>query len=688
MHSYPSQAIRNVVLLSHSGDGKTSLAEMLLLRTGAINRLGRVEDGTTASDYEPEEQHRGGSVNLSLLPVEWADHKINLLDPPGYLDFAGEVIGALRVADGALVLIDASSGPQVGTDMLWRRAEANAKPMLVMIDKMDRENADFENAVAAVRERFGRTCVPIHLPIGSEGGFEGVVDIISGRAYLADGASGEGLGDLAVEVDALREQLIEAVAETDDDLATKYLEGEELAPEELMSALVDAVRQARLFPIVAGSGAVGHGIEAVLDAIVRLLPSPGAANAQSAQSADGSPVELAADADGPLAAFVFKTTADAFVGKLSLFRVYSGAFRSNQQVWNAGRGEQERVAQVVVPSGKNSENVDALAAGDIGAVAKLSVTATGDTLTTREAGLSVPGLDFPDPIYSVAVSPKTKADTDKLGTSLARLLDEDPSLRINREGDTHEVILSGLGDAHIDVAVQKLSRKFGVEVEVGTPKVPYKESIRISQRTEYRHKKQTGGHGQYGHVVIELEPMERGAGFVFGDRVVGGTVPKNFIPAVEKGIREALPEGAIAHYPIVDIRATLVDGSFHSVDSNEVSFKIAASMALRKGIQEARPVILEPVMNLEIICPDDFTGDVIGHLNGKRARVLGMNTESGITAVQAEAPMAEILRYSTELRSMTQGRGSFTMSFAHYEDVPAHLTAKIIEEATRKRENA
>ena len=688
MRNYPSQAIRNVVLLSHSGDGKTSLAEMLLLRTGAINRLGRVEDGTAASDYEPEEQRRGSSVNLSVLPVEWADHKINLLDPPGYLDFVGEVVGALRVADGALVLVDASAGPQVGTDMLWRRAESAAKPMLVMIDKMDRENADFQNAVAAVRERFGKACVPIHLPIGSQSEFEGVVDIISGRAYLADGAVGEAPESLAADLDALREQLIEAIAETDDDLATKYLEGEELSPPELMSALIDAVRQAKLFPIVAGSGAVGHGVEAVLDAIVRLLPGPDVAAVESAQSASGEPVKVTAEADGPLGAFVFKTTADAFVGKLSLFRVYSGVFKSNQQVWNANRREQERVAQVVVLSGKNSENIDALAAGDIGAVAKLSATATGDTLTTREAGLSFAALDFPEPIYNVAVSPKTKADTDKLGSSLARLVDEDPSLRINREGDTHEVILSGLGDGHIDVAVQKLSRKFGVEVEVGTPKVPYKESIRIHQRSEYRHKKQTGGHGQYGHVVIELEPMERGAGFTFGDKVVGGSVPKNFIPAVEKGIREALPEGAIAHYPIVDIRATLVDGSFHTVDSNEVSFKIAASMALRKGIQEAHPVILEPVMNLSVICPDEFTGDVIGHLNGKRAHVLGMNTESGVSTVQAEAPMAEILRYSTELRSMTQGRGSFTMSFAHYEDVPAHLTTKIIEESTRERESA
>lgn len=688
MRNYPSQAIRNVVLLSHSGDGKTSLAEMLLLRTGAINRLGRVEDGSTVSDYEPEEERRGGSVNLSVLPIEWKDHKINLLDPPGYLDFVGETIGAVRVADGALVLVDASTGPQVGTDMMWKRAEVGSKPRLVMIDKMDRENANFQTALAAVRDRFGKACVAVHLPIGSEKEFKGVVDIISGRAHLADGATGDAPSDLSDEIEGLREQLIEAVAETDDDLATKFLEGEQLGPDQLMSAMVDAVRSGKLFPVLAGSGAVGHGVDAVLDAIVRLLPGPDSAPIESARGARGDRIELAPSSDGPLAAFVFKTTADAFVGKLSYFRVYSGEFKSNQPVWNSDKKEQERIAQVVVSQGKNHENIDSLPAGDIGAVAKLSLTSTGDTLTTRDADISFPGLEFPEPIFSVAVQPKTKADTDKLGSSLARLLDEDPSLRIDREGDTHEVILSGLGDAHVDVAVQKLARKFGVGVEAGTPKVPYKESIRITRRAEYKHKKQTGGHGQYGHVVIELEPLKRGSGFTFGDKVVGGSVPKNFIPAVEKGIREALPEGAIAHFPIVDLRATLVDGSFHAVDSNEMSFKIAASMALRKGIQEAQPVILEPVMNLEVICPDDFTGDVIGHLNGKRARVLGMNTENGVTTVQAEAPMAEILRYSTDLRSMTQGRGSYTMSFAHYEDVPAHLTAKIVEESNLERETA
>jgi elongation factor G len=686
MRNYPSQAIRNVVLLSHRGDGKTSLAEMLLLRTGAIDRLGRIEDGTTVSDYEPEEAQRGGSVNLSILPVEWKDLKINVLDPPGYVDFIGETIGALRVADGALVLVDASTGPQVGTDMLWRRAESVSKPRLIMIDKMDRENADFRTALASIQDRYSKACIAVHLPIGSQHEFEGVIDVLSGRAHLADGATADAPESLSDEINDLREQLIEAVADTDETLATKYLEGEDLGPVELMTALVGAVREGKIFPVIAGSGLLGHGVDAVLDAIIRLLPGPNLSRLEPANSEAGEPVELKTDSEGPLAALVFKTTTDAFVGKLSYFRVYSGAFKSHHHVWNSDKGVQERVGQLVVHSGKNSENVDTLLAGDIGAVSKLAATTTGDTLTTREEGLSFAKFEFPEPIYHVAIHPKSKVDTDKLGACLSRLIDEDPSLRIDREDDTHEIILSGLGDGHIDVAVHKLFRKFGVEVEVGAPKIPYKESIRIYKRAEYKHKKQTGGHGQYGHVVIEIEPLERGAGFVFDDRVVGGSVPKNFIPAVEKGIREALPQGAIAHFPIVDLRATLVDGSFHANDSNEMAFKIAASMALRKGIQEAEPVILEPFMNVEVVCPDDFTGDVIGHLNGIRAKVHGVNTESGVTIVQAEAPMAEMLRYSTDLRSMTQGRGSYTMSFSHYEDVPEHLTSMIVAEANEERE--
>lgn len=685
MHSYQTEAIRNVVLLGHSGDGKTTLTETLLHRTGGVSRLGRVEDGTTASDYEPEEHKRAGSVNLSVLPVEWRDHKINFLDSPGYMDFVGETLEAIRVADGAIIFADASSGPQVGTDMAWRRAEGAGIPRMVFLGKMDRENANFQSALEAVQARYGKNCVAFHLPIGSEQDFKGVVDILKRCAYLADGTNGDVPNDMLGAVEEACESLVEAVAETDDDLATKYLEGEEITPDELVKALHAAVKDAKVFPVLAGSGLAGHGIEAVLDAAVDLLPSPAEAKPAIVQSEDDESVTVQTDANGPLAAFVFKTLADPFVGKLSYFRVYSGTVSSHAHVWNSTKGEEERVAQVVVPIGKNAENVDTLVAGDIGAIAKLNVTATGDTLTTKEAGLGIEGITFPESIFSVSVEPKTKADLDKMGSALTRLLDEDPSMQMTREGDTHQVILSGMGDSHIDVAVQKLHRKFGVEVEVGTPKVPYKETIRVPAKAEYKHKKQTGGHGQYGHVVLQLEPLERGAGFEFGQKVVGGSVPKNFIPAVEKGIRETLPQGAVAHYPIVDVRATLVDGSFHAVDSSEMAFKIAASAALRHGIQDAQPVLLEPSMSLEIVCPDEFAGDVIGHLNSKRAHVLGMNTENGVTTVNAEAPSAEILRYSTELRSMTQGRGSYTAHFSHYDEVPAHLAQKIIEESNKEQ---
>ncbi|MBI4235824.1 MAG: elongation factor G [Chloroflexi bacterium] len=686
MRSYPTQALRNVILLSHSGDGKTTLTEMLLYRTRAIKRLGRVEEGTTTSDYEPEEARRGGSVNLALVPLEWRDHKINLLDPPGYLDFLGEVLSGLRVADAAVVLVDASIGPQVGTDMMWRRAAAMNLPRMVFISKMDRENADFAKALASVQARLGKSCVPLHMPIGAQKEFRGIVDLLSRRAFLTEGVTGEVPQDLQPAVEELREKLVEAIAETDDELATKYLEGGELTLEELGTTLKAAVREAKLFPVLAASGLVGHGIEAVLDAWVDLLPSPAEVASVTATRANGGPAELAQKPEGPLAVLVFKTTADPFVGKLSFFRVYSGTLQSNSQVWNAQRAHAERLAQLFVPRGKTQENIDALQAGDIGAVAKLSATGTGDTLTTHDAaGVMLPGLTFPEPIYGLAVHPKTKADLDKMGSALTRLLEEDPSLQMTREGDTGEIVLHGLGDSHLDVAVQKLHRKFGVDVEMGTPKVPYKETIRMTTNAEYKHKKQTGGHGQYGHVFLALEPLPRGSGFEFAEKVVGGAVPKNYVPAVEKGVREALPDGVLAHYPIVDLRVTLYDGSYHPVDSSEMAFKIAATMALKKGMQQGQPALLEPIMELEIIAPEGFTGDVIGQLNSKRARVHGMNTEGGVTTVRAEAPLAEVLRYATELRSMTQGRGTYSMRYLRYDEVPAHMVQRIIEESNKER---
>ena len=681
MQTYSTPDIRNIVLLGHNGDGKTTLAERLLFRSGALSRMGKIEDGTTASDYEPEEERRGGSVNLSVLPVEWAGKKINILDTPGYMDFLGEMLSGLLVADAAVIVADASTALQVGTDMAWSRASDRGLARLLVLAKMDRENAEYDTMFATARERYGNGCAPVLVPIGAGGSFRGVVDVLNRKAYLEDGTETDVSDDMGVDVEAYREQVIEAVAEADDDLATKFLEGEDITDEELMAALRAGVKSCKVFPVLASSGQAGAGTDALLNVLAELTPSPADVPAPTSQTASGEEATVTADPDGEVAALIFKTTADQFVGKLSYFRVMSGTIHTNSHVWNTAQNQQERMAQIVVPIGKDHENVETLAPGDIGAVAKLGVSHTGDTLSTREAGLSLPGIQFPEPIFSVAVEAKTKADQDKMGPALGRLLEEDPSLTMTRESDTHQVILSGLGDSHIDVSVQKLQRKFGVEVEVGTPKVPYRETIRISTRAEYKHKKQTGGHGQYGHVVLQLEPLDRGGGFEFGQKVVGGSVPKNFIPAVEKGIRESLPEGAVAHFPIVDVRAVLVDGSFHAVDSSEMAFKIAASSALKQGIQQAQPVLLEPIMTLEVVTPEDFTGDVIGNLNSKRAHVQGMATENEVTTVQAEAPMSEVLRYSTELRSMTQGRASYTMRFSHYEEVPQHLAQKIIDES-------
>ena len=681
MQTYSTPDIRNIVLLGHNGDGKTTLAERLLFRSGALSRMGKIEDGTTASDYEPEEERRGGSVNLSVLPVEWAGKKINILDTPGYMDFLGEMLSGLLVADAAVIVADASTALQVGTDMAWSRASDRGLARLLVLAKMDRENAEYDTMFATARERYGNGCAPVLVPIGAGGSFRGVVDVLNRKAYLEDGTETDVSDDMGVDVEAYREQVIEAVAEADDDLATKFLEGEDITDEELMAALRAGVKSCEVFPVLASSGQAGAGTDALLNVLAELTPSPADVPAPTSQTASGEEATVTADPDGEVAALIFKTTADQFVGKLSYFRVMSGTIHTNSHVWNTAQNQQERMAQIVVPIGKDHENVETLAPGDIGAVAKLGVSHTGDTLSTREAGLSLPGIQFPEPIFSVAVEAKTKADQDKMGPALGRLLEEDPSLTMTRESDTHQVILSGLGDSHIDVSVQKLQRKFGVAVEVGTPKVPYRETIRISTRAEYKHKKQTGGHGQYGHVVLQLEPLDRGVGFEFGQKVVGGSVPKNFIPAVEKGIRESLPEGAVAHFPIVDVRAVLVDGSFHAVDSSEMAFKIAASTALKQGIQQAQPVLLEPVMTLEVVTPEDFTGDVIGNLNSKRAHVQGMTTENEVTTVQAEAPMSEVLRYSTELRSMTQGRASYTMRFSHYEEVPQHLAQKIIDES-------
>ncbi len=667
--------LRNVALLSHSGAGKTSLGEALLFQTKTITRMGRVDDGNTVSDYEPEEAKRTSSVQTSLLPCNWEGCKINLLDTPGYDDFAGEVVSALRVADAAVIVVAAPSGVELGAEKGWTRCEDAGLPRIFFVNKMDRENADFGRTLAQIQELFGRKCIPFQIPIGSEQSFTGVVDVLNLPADIP--------AEVADEVASAREQLVEAVAETDDELINKFLEGAEISDAELRAAAKKAVVSGEVVPVLAGSALANVGSSELLDAIVSFLPSP--EEAGDVTTSDGSPVEP--DADEPLAAFVFKTSADPFVGKLSFFRVYRGTFRSNSEVWNAEREQLERVGQVYFPCGKTQENAPEVGPGDIAAIGKLSATLTGDTLCQRENPTSFEPAEMPVGYYTMAVSPKTKADLDKMSTALARFVEEDPSLKLVRESSTNEILLAGLGDTHLEVAVERVKRKFGAELMLSLPKVAYKETITTTARTEYKHKKQTGGHGQYGHVLLRLEPLDRTEGFQFGTEVVGGSVPREYFPAVEKGVVKTLSEGVVAGYPVVDMKVVLYDGSFHDVDSSGISFEIAAGHAIRKGVHDANPQLLEPVVDLKVLVPDAVTGDVMGDMNGRRGRISGMTPQGGgMTLIEAEVPQAEVLRYATDLRSLTQGRGSYTQEFSHYEGVPMNIAQRVIDNAKKVRE--
>ncbi len=681
MKQYTPGNIRNLSLLSHCGAGKTSLSEAVLFAIGITTRLGKVDDGTTTSDYDPDEAKRKISLNLTLLPCEWQGAKINLIDTPGYTDFVGEVKAAIRVSEGAVIVVCAASGVEVGTEQVWGYSEEAGLARLIFLNKMGRENADFYQAVEQIQAKFGAKCIPIRLPIGAQSDFQGTVDLLTMKAYLGSPAE-EAEIPSSVEAQAIsfREKLIEAVAEIDDKLIEKYLGGEEISLEELTDGLRKATRTGQIVPILVGSAVQNIGITPLLDAAYNYLPSPEEQDVAIVDEAGAEVEKIKPSQDTPLAALVFKTSADPYVGKLTYFRVYHGAIDSNSQVWNVTRGEIERIGQLFILRGKNQETVSQLGAGDIGGVAKLSITSTGDTLGSRDKPLRVAHVPFPEPIFSEAVHPKTKADVDKLGTALTRLAEEDPTLRVSRDNDTNETILSGLGETQLAVAADRMLRKFGVGVEMATPKVPYKETITVTAKAEHKHKKQSGGHGQYGHVLLELEPLPRGSGHEFVNKIVGGTIPKNYIPSVEKGVNEAMIEGGLARYPVVDIRTKLCDGSFHPVDSSDICFKIAGAQALKKGLAQGQPILLEPIMNVRVRVPEEFTGDIIGDLNGKRARVLGMNPEEGTNVIEAQAPLAEILRYAIDLKSITQGRGSYTVEFSHYEETPAQITQKIVAE--------
>jgi len=679
MNSYKPDKIRNVVLLSHYGAGKTSLAEAMLFASGAIKRLGSVDNGTTTSDYDPSEIDHHMSINLSLLSHEWKGNKLNLIDTPGYADFTGEVKAALRVCEGAVILVCAASGVEVGTEQVWNYTEEIKLPRLIFVNKMDRDNANFFQTVEQIQKTLAARCLPVQLPIGAQSDLQGIVDLVTMKGY-SDATSQEIdlPSSLLEQAKPFREKLVETVVEVDDKLITKYLDGEDISNEEIVEAIKQATKEGKLVPIFTGSALRNVGISSLLDAICSCLPSPEEKGiAMAVNPTTGDKEEIKPDTGAPLSSLVFKTTADPFTGKISCFRVYSGAIFSNSQVWNANRNSMERIGQLFTLLGKNQQPVEQLAAGDIGAVAKLSLTTTGDALCAQEHPVTFEGIELPPVNLSMAIQPQTKADLDKVGAVLPRICEEDPSLKVHRDPDTGETIISGIGDSHLEMVKERMHRKFGVEVKLELPKIPYKETITVPTKAEYKHKKQSGGHGQYGHVFLALEPLPRGSGFEFKVKIVGGAIPKNYIPSVEKGVNEARNEGVLASYPVADVRVTLYDGSFHPVDSSDIAFKIAGAQALKKGLSQGQPVLLEPVMDLDITVPEQYTGDIMGDLNTKRGRVLGMSPQGNSTTIQGQAPYAELVRYAIDLRSITQGRGTFTMKFSHYEEVPAHISQKI-----------
>jgi elongation factor G len=681
MKSVDPAHLRSVVLAGHAGSGKTTLAEQLLFRAGAIPRMGRVDDATAHLDYEPEEQKRKESLSLAVATFEHDATRITLVDTPGYPDFVAEMISGFAAADGALFVMDAASGVEAGLETAVGLGRSTGRAACFFLNRCDKENADPAAALDALRSAFGNKIAPLHVAIGKGEGFRGYVDLVHRKAYAFDGGKESEIpvpDELADEIARRRDQLLEAAAEADDDVMAKYLEGEDVSDEELDTCLHRGVRDSILAPVLVGSAAKGIGMNALLDAFIRYLPTAAEEPAVEAKDAKGGPVTITPDPSGPLVARVFKTAADPFVGRLTYLRILSGTLHSQAHAWNANRDEDERIGQLLLLHGKEQEPIGELQAGEIGAVAKLVATETGDTLSSKEKPVLLPPIEFPAPSLSVAIEPQTKADLDKLGGALQRMLEEEPTARVERSG-TGEQLLVAMGDAHIAVIGERLKRKFGAAIVTKQPKVPYRETIRGKAQVEGRYKKQTGGHGMFGHVWLEIEPNP-GGGVEFAERIVGGSVPKGFFPGIEKGIRETAAEGVLAGYPLSDFKATLYDGSFHTVDSNELSFKIAASMALKKGVLECKPALLEPIMAIEVRVPEEYMGDVNRDLNTRRGRVLGMDSADGQQVVQAHVPQSELFSYATELRSMTRGRGTFTATLDHYEEVPQHLADKVIAE--------
>jgi elongation factor G len=684
MKEYATEFIRNVALVSHGSGGKTTFGEAMLHFTGAITRMGKVEDGNTAADFEDEEIRRGLSLSTSILPVEFKDHKINLLDTPGFTDFIGEVISALRVADGAIVLVDSVAGVEVGTEVVWDYCDTFKLPRFVVISKMNRENANFHAALESARGlSSGVSFIPTQLPWGEKQNFKGVIDLFGMQALSGNGSeAGPIPDDLQGAAEEARVALVEAAAEGDDTLLEKYLEGEELSAEEVASGFRKAVQSGQFVPVFVTASTAELGIAPLLDAIISLIPSPADATPVLAKSPSGEQSLSASDA-GPLAVYMWKTTADPFVGKLSYMRVYSGTLNADTRVWNHSKNAEERLGTLYVMRGKEQFPVKVLHAGDIGTVAKLSSTDTGDTLGDKAQPLTLTVPEYPNALFAVAVSPKTQADSTKISPTLTRLCEEDPTLSWHQEGSTNQTIFQGMGDQHIDVAIRKAESKFQVGLNTEVPRVPYRETITKEGASQYRHKKQTGGAGQFAEVHMKIEPLEEEV-FEFVNKVFGGAISQGYMPAIEKGVRGVMKQGVVAGYPVEKVRVFITDGKEHPVDSKAVAFEIAGREAFKLAVKDAAPVLLEPIMDVRITVPEANMGDVLGDMNPRRARVQGMETERGRSVVTAQVPLAEIQRYTTDLRSMTGGRGYFSMTLSHYQVVPPHVAERIIE--TRQRE--
>ena len=693
MKTYDAKDIRNVLLVGHGGSGKTTLLEAMLYTSGAITRMGTVEDGNTVSDHDPDEQRRQISVSLSVAPIGWKDTKINVLDAPGTADFVGDVRSAVRAADAVIVVVSAVDGVEVQTEYAWELAVQEDLPRAIFVNKLDRERADFQATLDQLVSSFGNQVAPFELPIGAEQDFHGIADLLHEKADLYPSGPHAEESDWPEEIHAIadpaREKLMEAIAESDDALIEQYLEEGSLPEAIITRGAKDGFANARLAPVFVGSASKAIGIDRLLDFIVEEFPSPPERTPLKVIAKGGEDRERTCDPNGPLTAFVFKTVSDPFVGHITMFRVFSGKVRPDSSVHNATQGTDERIGQLFALKGKEHETVSEVPAGDIGAVAKLPHTHTGDTFATKDDPVQLPSVELPEPLLAYAISPKTKGEEDRLATGLARLREEDPTFRVARNDETHETVIYGMGEAHLGVQMERLKGKFGVEVEAKPAKIAYRETIRTKAKGQGRHVKQSGGHGQYAVCEIEVEPLPRGEGFVYEDKIFGGAIPQQFIPSIEKGIVKTMSEGVLSGNPMVDIKVTLVDGKFHSVDSSDMAFQIAGSIALKEVVEQAGVALLEPIVQLQVTVPDSFTGDIMGDLNAKRGKIQGMDQlGGGKQVINALVPQGEVARYVIDLRSMTGGRGAFSMTFSHYEEMPQHLAQKVIDEYQHAREEA